>query len=34
MDYKNAGQVVLSIVDEKLVLPKTNYKDVGLVAGI
>ncbi|MFY9749528.1 MAG: Glu-tRNA(Gln) amidotransferase subunit GatE [Methanoregula sp.] len=34
MDCNEFGHTVLSIVDGKLVLPKTNYKDVGLVAGI
>ena len=34
MDCNDSGRTVLSIVDGKLVLPKTNYKDVGLVAGI
>jgi glutamyl-tRNA(Gln) amidotransferase subunit E len=34
MDYNESGHTVLSVVDGKLVLPKTNYKDVGLVAGI
>ncbi len=34
MDCNESGQKVLSIVDGKLVLPKANYEDVGLVAGI
>jgi len=34
MDCNESGHKVLSIIDGKLVLPKANYEDVGLVAGI